>query len=338
MVCTRLATSARARCASFGGNSPKKEERVVPSRWSSFPPSLGVPRDREKEAGCCATRRRGSPAPLPSCARPHPPLPPLHAHRRQPRVAASSHASCVRRYPRSPSRTARPPRARPATPPAARAASFSRRARAASSATTRSTRASSSSTTSACRSSAPCSLASPSRVCTERRDATRVRRASARRDARLARRREAPARAASPREAKRRRAREVSPRSGGAVELVGPSEDRVRCAEIAVGRADERRPFAVDRDANEETSRGGRQSERGRGVGVGSFLVPSRDMAGCLRYPLKRPDSGAILMPAAPSTVRPLARDLRVLIGWPFPLGFGLDGRLLLARRGRVYV
>jgi len=36
----------------------------------------------------------------------------------------------------------------------------------------------------------------------------------------------------------------------------------------------------------------------------------------------------------APSTVRPLARDLRVLIGcWPFPLGFGLDGRLLLARR-----
>jgi len=36
--------------------------------------------------------------------------------------------------------------------------------------------------------------------------------------------------------------------------------------------------------------------------------------------------------------VRPLARDPRVLIGWPFPLGFGLDGRLLLARRGRVYV
>ena len=40
----------------------------------------------------------------------------------------------------------------------------------------------------------------------------------------------------------------------------------------------------------------------------------------------------------APSTVRPLARDPRVLIGWPLPLGFGLDGRLLLARRGRVYV
>ena len=40
----------------------------------------------------------------------------------------------------------------------------------------------------------------------------------------------------------------------------------------------------------------------------------------------------------APSTVRPLARDLRVLIGWPFPLGFCLDGRLLLARRGRVCV
>ena len=41
---------------------------------------------------------------------------------------------------------------------------------------------------------------------------------------------------------------------------------------------------------------------------------------------------------SAPSTVRPLARDLRVLVGWPFPLGFGLDGRLLLAQRGRVYV
>ena len=26
---------------------------------------------------------------------------------------------------------------------------------------------------------------------------------------------------------------------------------------------------------------------------------------------------------AAPSTVRPLARDPRVLVGWPFPLGFG---------------
>ena len=38
------------------------------------------------------------------------------------------------------------------------------------------------------------------------------------------------------------------------------------------------------------------------------------------------------------STVRPLARDLRALIGWPFPLGFGLGGRLLLAWRGRVCV
>ena len=36
--------------------------------------------------------------------------------------------------------------------------------------------------------------------------------------------------------------------------------------------------------------------------------------------------------------VRPLARDLRVLISWPFPLGFGLDGRLLLAWCGRVCV
>ena len=45
----------------------------------------------------------------------------------------------------------------------------------------------------------------------------------------------------------------------------------------------------------------------------------------------------------APTTVRPSlakawARDPRVPIGWPLPLGFGLDGRLLLARRGRVYV
>ena len=39
-----------------------------------------------------------------------------------------------------------------------------------------------------------------------------------------------------------------------------------------------------------------------------------------------------------PSTVRSLARGPRVLIGWPLPLGLGLDGRLLLARRGRVYV
>ena len=47
---------------------------------------------------------------------------------------------------------------------------------------------------------------------------------------------------------------------------------------------------------------------------------------------------GGVMPGQAPSTVRPLAMDLRVLIGWPFPLGFGLDGRLLLARRGRVYV
>ena len=40
----------------------------------------------------------------------------------------------------------------------------------------------------------------------------------------------------------------------------------------------------------------------------------------------------------ASSTMRPLARDPRVLIGLPLPLGYGLDGRLLLARRGRVYV
>ena len=34
----------------------------------------------------------------------------------------------------------------------------------------------------------------------------------------------------------------------------------------------------------------------------------------------------------------PVGQGPRVLVGWPFPLGFGLDGRLLLARRGRVYV
>ena len=39
-----------------------------------------------------------------------------------------------------------------------------------------------------------------------------------------------------------------------------------------------------------------------------------------------------------PPTVRPLTRDPRVPIGWPFPLGLGLDGRLLLARRGWVHV
>ena len=33
-----------------------------------------------------------------------------------------------------------------------------------------------------------------------------------------------------------------------------------------------------------------------------------------------------------------MARDPRVLVGWPFPFGFGLDGRLLLARRGRICV
>ena len=49
--------------------------------------------------------------------------------------------------------------------------------------------------------------------------------------------------------------------------------------------------------------------------------------------------SVGVLPPPAPSTVHPLARDdPRVLIGWPFPLGFGLDGRLLLARRGRFCV
>ena len=40
----------------------------------------------------------------------------------------------------------------------------------------------------------------------------------------------------------------------------------------------------------------------------------------------------------ATSTARPSTRAPRVLFGCPLPLGFGLDGRLLLARRGRVYV
>ena len=49
-------------------------------------------------------------------------------------------------------------------------------------------------------------------------------------------------------------------------------------------------------------------------------------------------DCGATCRPAS-STVRSLAReDPRVLIGWPLPLDFGLDGRLLLAWRWQVYV
>ena len=64
-------------------------------------------------------------------------------------------------------------------------------------------------------------------------------------------------------------------------------------------------------------------------------IVAIRNWGGAMRALVR----ARVLTPrTAPSTVRPLARDLRVLIGWPFPLGFGLDGRLLLARRGRVYV
>ena len=50
--------------------------------------------------------------------------------------------------------------------------------------------------------------------------------------------------------------------------------------------------------------------------------------------------SPAILRLHPPLCARwPLAcRDPRVLIGWSLPLGFGLDGRLLLARRGWVCV
>ena len=64
-------------------------------------------------------------------------------------------------------------------------------------------------------------------------------------------------------------------------------------------------------------------------------VAPSRTSIRCKHARSLR---GYGLRGAEPSTVRPLARDLRVLVGWPFPLGFGLDGRLLLARRGRVYV
>ena len=46
-------------------------------------------------------------------------------------------------------------------------------------------------------------------------------------------------------------------------------------------------------------------------------------------------DDGRPKYEKIPSTVRQLARDPRVLVGWPLPLGFGLDGRLLLERRGR---
>ena len=45
---------------------------------------------------------------------------------------------------------------------------------------------------------------------------------------------------------------------------------------------------------------------------------------------------------APPSTTRPsrapVGQGPRVLVGWPLPLGFGLGGCLLLARRGRVCV
>ena len=59
--------------------------------------------------------------------------------------------------------------------------------------------------------------------------------------------------------------------------------------------------------------------------------------------PLVSFDVADFLVTKAPSTTRRARRfeggcPPRVLIGWPFPLGFGLDGRLLLARRGRVCV
>ena len=76
----------------------------------------------------------------------------------------------------------------------------------------------------------------------------------------------------------------------------------------------------------------------GFGLGSGSHVRFCRSI-GRHEIKLRRhqgPASWGVV--SAPSTVRPLARDLRVLIGWPFPLGFGLNGRLLLERRGRVYV
>ena len=71
---------------------------------------------------------------------------------------------------------------------------------------------------------------------------------------------------------------------------------------------------------------------------VPSKLLPKKQFQIANYYITQVITKIAITNQAAPSTVRPLARDPRVLIGWPFPLGFGLDGRLLLARRGRVYV
>ena len=64
------------------------------------------------------------------------------------------------------------------------------------------------------------------------------------------------------------------------------------------------------------------------GLRLISFI---RRVTGALLYGFRR-------FFAPPSTVRPLARETRVLIGWPLPLGLGLGGCLLLARRGRVCV
>ena len=85
--------------------------------------------------------------------------------------------------------------------------------------------------------------------------------------------------------------------------------------------------------------------ERHERVRGGLELRPPEDggsqKPGSLGLPPPRlawPPVPSAVRPLAPSTVRPLARGPRVLIGLPLPLGFGLDGRLLLARRGRVYV
>ena len=64
------------------------------------------------------------------------------------------------------------------------------------------------------------------------------------------------------------------------------------------------------------------------------FLMPA-----AARHENKRnPAMRGLVVWCAPTTVRPLARDPRVLIGWLLPLSWGLGGCLLLARRGRVYV
>ena len=68
-----------------------------------------------------------------------------------------------------------------------------------------------------------------------------------------------------------------------------------------------------------------------RTVPVGERKLPLLSLPSS-RNPVCKRDSGARQRTRpAPSTVRPLARNPRVLNDWPLPLGFGLDGCLLLS-------